>query len=220
VLYIAREGGTRALVKRPSLARYETLVRELTVCQFNLENGSQNALGVGIFALAAVIDFVNADLGMMDAGITNPLSVIVNALHDCWHGGRPPLLFDRPKSVGRPTDQMFDSVKAAAAMGVEVLLAAKMKRGAAGKYMADAALKLGFRRPDGKQISGRTVLNWRDEIETAKSEVGAQVFTRLKELRARWKPITDPEEAKALAEEFLNQARFAGFWQSDVRKPA
>jgi hypothetical protein len=111
-------------------------------------------------------------------------------------------------------------VKAAAAMGVEVLLAAKMNSAAAGKHMADAACKLGFRRPDGKQISGRTVLNWRNEIETAKPEVGAEVFKRLKELRDRQKPITDLEQAKAFAEEFLNQARFAGFWLPDVRKSA
>jgi hypothetical protein len=106
VLYIAGEGGTRALVKRPSLARCETLVREVTVCQFNIESGSHDELAVAIYAVAAVIDFVHSDLAMTDAGIANPLSVVANALHDCWQGGRPPLLFDRPKSAGRPTDQM------------------------------------------------------------------------------------------------------------------
>jgi hypothetical protein len=170
VLFVAREGGTRVLVKRPSLGRHETLIRELTVCQFTLENGGHDPLAIGSYALAAVIEFVNGDLGN-DGCRHNELAVgHCEPLHDC----RPPLLFDRPKSAGRPTDQAFDGLKAAA-MGVEVLLAAKMKRGEAGKSMADVTRWLGIRRPDGKQITARTMLTWRDEIETAKREVGAEV---------------------------------------------
>jgi hypothetical protein len=147
-------------------------VRDLSASQLSSECVNHDALAIGTYAFAAVIDFLNADKTVLVAGITNPLSVIVNALHDYRHGGRPPLFFERPRSSGRPTDQAFDGVKAAAAMGVEVLLPLKVTREQAGKYVATEARKLGLRRPDGTAISGRMVLRWRDEIETAKSKIG------------------------------------------------
>ena len=211
MLIIGRHGGVRGPVRRPSTARYEALIRELSVSQFNLENGNHDALALGSYALACVIEFLNADATVMDAGITNPLSVILNALHDCRRGGRPPLLFNRPRASGRPTDQTFDAVKAAAAMGIEVLLSVRVKRVEAGQYVAGEARKLGLRRPDGKEISGRAVLGWHERIETSESEVGAEVFKQLKEAGATRKPITDPKQAQALAREFLVQAKFAGF---------
>ncbi len=211
MLIIGRERGLGARVRRPSTVRYETLIRELLVSQFNLENGNHDTLALGSYALACVIEFLNADETVMDTGITNPLSVILNALHDCRRGGRPPLLFNRPRSSGRPTDQTFDAVKAAAAMGIEVLLSVRVKREEAGRYVAGEARKLGLRRPDQKQISGRAVLGWHERIETAESEIGAEVFKQLKEARATRKPITDPKQAQALAREFLVQARIAGF---------
>jgi hypothetical protein len=85
VLIVGRHGGLHARVGRPSTARYEALIRELLVSQFNLERGNHDALAIRSYALACVIN------------ITNPLSVILNALHDCRRGGRPPLFFDRPK---------------------------------------------------------------------------------------------------------------------------
>jgi hypothetical protein len=188
--------------------------------QFTLERGDRDPLATVTFALLAVVEFLNADEAVLDAGITNPLSVIANALHDCRRGGRPPLLFDRQKGAGRPTDQAFDAVKAATAMGVEVLMSLSVKRGEAGKYVAGEARKLGFRRPDGREVTGRTVLGWRDEIEISKSEIGAEVFKRLQAARATRPPIRDLAQGKALATEFLVQARFAGFWLPDVRKPA
>jgi hypothetical protein len=211
VLIIGRLGGLVARIGRPSTARYEALIRELSVSQFNLESGKHDALAIGEYALASVIEFLNADPSVMDSGITNSLSIILNALHDCRRGARPPLFFDRPRSSGRPTDQTFDAVKAAAAMGIEVLLAARVKRSEAGRYVAGEARKLGLRRPDQKQISGRAVLGWHERIETAESEIGAEVFKQLKGARATRKPITDPKQAQALAREFLVQARFAGF---------
>ncbi len=105
-------------------------------------------------------------------------------------------------------------------MGVEVLLPLKVTRTQAGKYVAAEAQKLGFRRPDGKEITGRTVLGWRDEIETSKSEIGAEVFKLLKAAKATKAPIDDLAKAEALATEFLVQARLAGFWLPDVRKSA
>jgi hypothetical protein len=122
------------------------------------------------------------------------------------------------KSRGRPTDQTFDAVKAAAAMGIEVLLSVKVKRQEAGRYVAEEARKLGFRRPDGKQISGKAVLGWHEGIETSESELGSEVFKQIKEAGAARKPITDLNQAQALAREFPVQAQNAGFWPYDARQ--
>jgi hypothetical protein len=84
--------------------------------------------------------------------------------------------------------------------------------------VAAEARKLGFHRPDGKEITGRTVLGWRDEIETSKSEIGAEVFKQLKATSATKAPISDLTQAKALATGFLVQARLAGFWLPDARR--
>jgi hypothetical protein len=190
-MLLPRKGRQPSQVRRPPIARYEKLIQDLMNSQFTLERGHRDPLAVAIFAVCAVIQFLDADEAVVDSGITNPLSVIANALHDYRRGGRPPIFFDRPKAAGRPTDQMFDAVKAAAAMGVEVLLPLKVTRDQAGKYVAAEARRLGFRRPDGKDITGRTVLGWRDEIETSKSEIGAEVFKELKAAKATKAPIGD-----------------------------
>jgi hypothetical protein len=183
-----------------------------------LESGDQDALAVGSYALASVIEFLHADPTVMNAGIANPLSVILNALHDCRRGGRPPLFFNRPKSPGRPTHQSFDAVKGAAAMGVEVLLAVKVKREEAGRFVAREAKKLRLRRPDGKEISGRAVLGWHERIETSESEIGSEVFKQIKAQVATSKPVTQLKSAQALARQFLVQAQNAGFWPYNACK--
>ena len=211
-----RRDGLPASIRRPSTARYEMLVQQLVGCEQLLESQQGDPLGVAGFALASVIEFLVADEAVMDAGITNPLSIILNALHDLRHGGKPPLLFERSGCRGRPTDQTFDAVKAAAAMGIEVLLPFKVSRSRAGQYVASVACNLKLKQPNGKAITSRTVLGWRDEIETAKSEIGAKVFRGLKERRISEPPLVDEKQARALAREYLVQARFAGFWVRDA----
>ena len=220
MLFIHRQGMEAKLVKRPSTARYERLAQELVLSQASIESGQSDALAAAEYALASVIEFLNAEQAVIDAGITNSLSIIVNALHDRRHGGRPASLFNRPAGNGRATDQAFDGVKAAAACGIEVLLSCGTTRRQAGRFVADQTRMLGLRRPDGRDIDGKVVLRWRDEIETAKSKVGAEVFRRLKARRARNVSITELAQAKALARKYLVQVRFAGFYVSHAQTQA
>ena len=208
------------LVRRPSLPPFEQLVHALAQCQYDLEAGTNDPLAVAGYAIGTVIEFINSDLQMMDAGITNPLALIQNALHDLRNGGRPALLFDRPKSPGRPTNQAFDGLKATAALAVDVLISCKVKRGDAGKYVAGEARKLGLRQPNGKEITGRAVLGWRDEIEVSKLECGAVIYRELKAHCAKAKPIIDVGEAKVAVAKLLAESRFAGFWFTNVARAA
>jgi hypothetical protein len=105
-------------------------------------------------------------------------------------------------------------------MGIEVLLPMGLKLTEAGKFVVDQAVKLGFRGPDGKQITGRTVLGWRNEIEISKSEIGAEVFRLLRTRHAKEPPITDVRLAKGLAKKFLRRVRLAGFWVLDAHRSA
>jgi hypothetical protein len=57
-----------------------------------------------------------------------------------------------------------------------------------------------LRGPDRKDISAKTALRWRDEIETVKSQIGAEVFKALKAQRADEAPLADLEQAKAIGE--------------------
>jgi hypothetical protein len=208
--------GGGPLVRRPSLLQFEHLVQALAQCQHGLEAGTGDPLAIAGYAIGRVIEFINSDPEIMDSGITNPLSLIENALHDLRQGGRPSVLFDRPKSGGRPTNQAFDAFKAATAFAVDVLISCKVKRADAGKYVAAEARKLGLRQQNGKDITGRTVLGWRDEIEISKSECGVEVYRMLQAHRAQAQPITDVRQAKVMAAGFLKEARSAGFWFTDV----
>ncbi|HQT80514.1 MAG TPA: hypothetical protein PLD10_26030 [Rhodopila sp.] len=211
---LMRQGGPRSVIRRPSTGRYEKLIRELAISQFNLDSGKHDQLAIIVYALNAVIDFINSDPLAFSTGVSNPLSMILNALHDIRRGGRPGLLFERPRSPGRPTDQAFDAIKAAAAMGVEVLLQF-MKRAEAGSYVALQAKQLGLRRPDRKQITAGAILSWRDEIEVSKSLLGAKLFRDLKAARQARRPPRSLGEAQALVRELLVQVRFAGFSVGD-----
>jgi hypothetical protein len=216
MLQIGIDGRRPVWVRRPSMETYEKLVRERAGCQHLLETQQGDRLAITGYALASVIEFLHADRAVMDSGITNPLAVILNALHDRRYCGKPALFFDRPVSGGRPTDQTFDAVKAAAAMGVEVLRPFRITRSVAGKFVAEQAHGLGFRQPNGRAITGKTVLGWRDEIETAKSEIGAEVFRRLQARRAAAAPLADQKQAKALARQYLVEARLGGHLAIDV----
>ena len=209
--FIGTQGASRAHVRRPSTARYEQLVMELARSQHGLQSGAGDPLVIGGYAVLAVMEFLRSDEALIGSDITTPLAVIVNALNDCRRGGRPPILFAQPKSPGRPTNQSFDAVKAGAAMAINVLLSVKLARVEAGKFLAAAAREIGLRRPDGKTISGKTFLGWRDEIEISKSQIGAEVFRRVKAAYECMEPIHDVDRAKSLAKEFLQQARHAGF---------
>jgi hypothetical protein len=211
MLFIQRDGMLPALISRPSTARYEALIRELVKCQNGLRRGEGDPLSITGYALASVIEFLHGDQGVMDSGITNALAVVMNALNDRRNGGRPRLLFDKRKSCGRPTNQAFDGVKAAAAMGLEVLLKHGLTRDQAGRYLAAQASKLGLRLPDGKEIGKEAVLRWRDEIDTAKSAIGAEVFKLLKARRASDVAIANLNQAKDIARGYLLQVQFAGF---------
>lgn len=217
MLQPGRHSMPSAPIRIPSEKRYEALVRELAGCQQLLEDGQGDPLAIVGLALASVVEFLHADQAVKDAGITNPLALVLNALHDRRHGGKPPLFFDRPRSHGRPTGQAFDAIKAAAAMGVEILVIFRITREKAGQYVAEQARGLGFRRPDGRAITGRTVLGWRDEIETAKSEIGAEVFRQLKLRRAAAASIADKKQAEAIARQYLVEARLGGFWYQNAR---
>ncbi len=96
-------------------------------------------------------------------------------------------------------------------MGVEVLISF-ITRQEAGRYVAQQAHKLGLQTTERKPITAKTVLAWRDEIGTAKSEIGAEVFRRLKKRRASAGPLPDQKQAKALAKQYLVEARIGGFW--------
>ncbi len=205
-------------VRRPALLPFEQLIQVLAQCQHSLEAGTGDPLAAAGYAIGQVIEFINSDPQIMEMGITNPLALIENALHDLRHGGRPSVLFNRPKSRGRPTNQAFDGLKAAAALAVDVLISCKVNRGDAGKYVAAEARKLGIHQPNGKEISGRTVLGWRNEIEISKSECGAEIYRQLKAHRSKARPITDVDEAKVIATQFLREARFAGFWPYDAQQ--
>jgi hypothetical protein len=211
MMFIGRQGAPQALVRRPSTARYEKLVTELARSQQGLQDGSGDPLVVGGYVLAAVMEFLRSDEAVVHSGITTPLAVILNAVNDCRNGGRPAVLFDQPKSAGRPTNQAFDAVKAAAAVAIDVLLSAKVSRREAGKYVAACAREVGLCRPDGKGIGSRTALGWRDEIETSRSAIGAKVYRQVRAAYEAMEPIHEVGRAKALARDFMQQARSAGF---------
>ena len=214
MLFLRREGMEPALVRRPASAPYEKLLRELLACEHLLENTQDDALAITSFAIGVVITFLHSNSAVKNSGITNPLAMIFNALNDCRHGGRPRLIFDRPRQKGRPTDQAFDAVKATVAMAAEVLVTAGLPRSQAGRYVAEQARKLGIRFLDGTDLNGAGVLRWRDEIEVSKSEIGTEIFKQLKAARALGPRVISIGQAKALAKKYLVQLRFAGFMSS------
>jgi hypothetical protein len=83
---------------RPSIGRYETLLRELTECQNRLANGKGDPLAIAEYAITSVIEFLQADRAVMDSGITNPLLVTLNALHFPFMTPASRRLHSRPSS--------------------------------------------------------------------------------------------------------------------------
>jgi hypothetical protein len=211
VLFIGADKGSEMLVKRPSLARYEKLLDDLARTEQGLQAGNGHPLPIGGYALAAVIEFLQADEVVASAGLTTSLSLILNALNDCRRGGRPAILFRQSKKAGRPTDQSFDAVKAAFTIAIDILVSAKVSRTEAGKYVATCARQLGLHQPNGSKITGEAALRWRDDIETSKSYIGTEVLKKVRGYYSTMQPIHDKQRARNLAKDILQQARHAGF---------
>jgi hypothetical protein len=211
VLFIGTDKGSEMLVRRPPLARYEKLLADLASTKQGLLAGNGHPLPIGGYALCAVIEFLQADEVVASAGLTTSLSLISNALNDCRRGGRPAIFFRQSKKAGRPTDQSFDAVKSAITVAIDMLVSAKVSRTKAGAYVAACARELGLRQPNGRMITGRIAVRWRDEIETSKSHVATEVLKRIRKYQGNMNPVPDEKRARDLTRDILRQARHAGF---------
>jgi hypothetical protein len=173
-------------------------------------DAGEDPLACSLGALAAVIDFVASRPDVLRLNLLEPLYQLMNAIGDRLEGGKPPLLFARPSVGKRPSGQSFDSVRAAVAIAVEVLMMRGGKsRKEAGAFVARLCDAAGLRRGDGKPISCNNACNWRDR-STDTSDVVC-------ELRREFEPVvlsvspSSPAEAEKLARTCIEAVQDWGF---------
>ncbi len=143
-------------------------------------------LALGIEALAAVIEMIQADVRSLDANAAGPLKRVQTALHDLQQGAKPALIFDRPyqdqpRPAGKPKDTISDGIRGNLAAAVHVLIEAGVPRKEAGDWVASSVAKrripIAGLGKDG--VTAKRVLRWRYEAGAASSRVFNKSFNQI-----------------------------------------
>jgi hypothetical protein len=174
-------------------------------------------LALGIEALAAVIELIQADVRSLNANTTGPLKRVQAALHDLQQGAKPTLIFDRPdqdqpRPTGKPKDTISDGIRGNLAAAVHVLIEAGVPRKEAGDWVASRVAKrripiVGLGR-DG--VTAKRVLRWRDEVGAASSRAFNESFNQI---IAGVHALLGPKIGRAEAEALVDAAiQAAGNW--------
>jgi len=146
-----------------------------------------------VWRLGGGYQFCRVAADVLRLSLLEPLYQLLNAVGDSVEGGRPPLLFARLSAGKRPSGQSFDSVRAAVAIAVEVLMTrgGKSRKGA-GAFVARLGDIAGLKRPDGKPISCNNACNWRDRSKDTSDVVC--------DLRREFEPVVLSNSASSPAE--------------------
>lgn len=153
-----------SLIRRPSSDRYRKLLANLFRAAQAAEAGDDE-LRVILRCVVSVVHFLDEDELATVNFLSRPLESLARTLRDLGQGGKPALLFNRPKKgPGRPKDASFEVVRGTVAAIVAKLIEWGERREAVGAFVAAELRTLGVTSPTGKSIQAKQVLRWRDEM--------------------------------------------------------
>jgi hypothetical protein len=145
-------------------------------------------LALGIEALAAVIELIQADPGSLSSNAAGPLKRVQVALHDLQHGAKPALIFERPnldenrpRQGGKPSNTVSDGIRGQLAAAAHVLIDAGVPRKEAGAFVARgiAAGRIPIAGLGKGGVTANRVLRWRDEVGAASSRAFNESFNEI-----------------------------------------
>jgi hypothetical protein len=171
---------------------------------FKIAANDGDRLIASTFALASVIQFLQADDDPNSPDLIRPLVNLYSALHDTIQGGRPKFLFDppRPECVTKPTNTFYAGLRGQLADTVRGLIEAGMKRREAAEWMCAHLSRKKITDPNGNKIRATQMLRWRDTVSdrTAPGIMrdAAEAASRLRKIALG--PTPSVEAAKQHAE--------------------
>jgi hypothetical protein len=188
-------------------------IEKLAAIEQRRKDGSQD-LELGIEALAAVIELIQADVRNIKANTAGPLKRLMAALHDLQYGAKSAMISDRldqgPPRRGKPTNTISDSLRGQFAAAVDILIESGVSRQDAGDYVARRIIKSripikGLRREPG--VTAARVLRWRDEAGVASSQAFNESFKQIKDwVRNRLGSDIKRSEAESVVTEAIDSA--------------
>jgi hypothetical protein len=154
---------------QPDAGEYEELIAKLS----RLEQ--RDALTASFYALSWVIQFLHVDARVTEREYTRPLCRLAHAILDRVQGGRPKLLFDPPDRNGAKGAPSYTSAAVLRALVNAAFLTLReggMSNEEAGNWLAAELEHSGVKQPNGKAITAKTIIRWRQELG-AKSPKGS-----------------------------------------------
>lgn len=142
---------------RSPAENYADLLERLRRCNtaYRVSDDPGERLAAVAGSLAAVINFLDADLTIRTEGLTGPLGAAATAANDLAWGGSPALFFEVPRSENRHTSLSSDFWRAVSMKALDILLSAKVPLAEAASIVSNECYS------QGRQIEANTVLAWR-----------------------------------------------------------
>jgi hypothetical protein len=159
----------------PTQTRYDALLAALRKLKKSYDGAKNDKarLDIGIEAFREVILYLQADADVRAEGLTRPLGLIENAVYDAGRGAKPPLL-NHPPEGSKPTGITQESVQAALAWAVELMVrAGEMKAAAAVKWVAAEGRRVGLSDPSGGAVDSKQIIQWRKNLRAGRATAGA-----------------------------------------------
>jgi hypothetical protein len=197
---------------QPSGLDYDLLISSLSALKFFQQAGEVDQLGAGIKALGLVIQYLNSNRLVGGLGLTRPLAQLAVALHDVGRGAKPALIFGRAPKVGRgvPTLTSKAGLRAQVNLMFDYVANGGLVREEAAKELAGTLKRTGIKE-NGKAITPKRILRWRQEIGGKSLSGSDRVYARLKAGAERRGWPKDLVSARRRVQRLIRALRAAGF---------
>jgi hypothetical protein len=145
----------------------------------------QDEAAVALKLWGAIISFLDDDLDVKAARLTQLPNSLAVAVRDLLLGMRPALLFLRPKRRGQPSGRSFQAARAVAAALADLLITNGEPSDVACRCVANELHRAGVAGPRGK-ITPQQVLRWWHDVGGASPTLTESTY---KSLRAKFDRI-------------------------------
>ncbi len=182
--------GESPFARRPSTARYSALLNSLAEAKRGASS-EKDDLKSCLEALVAVIEFLKEDRRLVYDKLDEQLLVLTQNLRDLTLGAKPSIFFRRRKQgPGAPANRSLHANMAVMAACITALMEAGMGRGAAARFVATEAARLGIA-PRGKPETASGLLRYRDEMKGGRAPQLAQ--DTYKDVTSAWEKLRREE---------------------------
>jgi hypothetical protein len=200
-------------VQQPPAERYRWLLQGLEAASAHSESAGR--LEACLRSLAAVIEFLDEDEVVFEAGTATTLKMLQSALHDRLRGAKPSLLFSLARKAGAPTMTVPSALQGVVAFALERLIKAGLRREEAARFVVARLSKLGITHVGSGTITVNVILRWRAEIRDSGSAGATHVYDCLMQQLP-----PSPDDASELAKVKVNVAEILKVARWDSGKPS